>query len=172
MQCYFRNFNSSMKIQLLSIDVLITWSSIAYDLCLISFVHFSRGCTLACIQLWCPNSKEKMGCYGELYQNPGLPFSGIFQIDSVQICLVHDWRTDLQEWRLENANHQKNHRMLINVFLYIAGSHRRQHRFTHICSYIGLGRYIRIYSKIDIGIMHDDVSLDLTNNVTCPGLEF
>ena len=150
--------------QLLSIEVLITWSSVAYDLCLIFFINFSRGCTLACIQLWCPNSKEKMGCYGELYQNPGLPFSGIFQIDSVQICLVHDWRTDLQEWRLENANHQKNHRMLINVFLYIAGSHRRQHRFTHICSYIGLGRHVRIYSKIDIGIMHDDVSWKLSRN--------
>ena len=63
--------------------------------------------------------------------------------------------------------------MLINAFLYIVRSHRRQHRFTHICSYIGFGRYIRIYSKIDICIVHDDVSLDLTNNVkfpTFPGL--
>ena len=57
-------------------------------------------------------------------------------------------------------------------FCDIVRSHRRQHRFTHICSYIGLGRHIRIYTKIDIGIVHDDVSLDLTNNVTCPGLEF
>ena len=62
--------------------------------------------------------------------------------------------------------------MIINVFLYVVRSNRRQHRFTHICSYIGFGRHIRIYSKIDIGIVHDDVSLDLANIITCRGMEF